>query len=130
MEFMKNKEAFELINVLMTLQVEKGTKLEHAKNQTLKNAAKFIEQYNDKVEDLNIEYCSTDEKGNILRDTKGNFVFNKENFRKLTTEIKRFLDEKWIVPFEIVSTADTISLNEKVRDYLTEKGFIRSLKKI
>jgi hypothetical protein len=71
---MKNKEAFEFINVLMALQVNKDTKLEHAKNQTLKNAAKFIEHYNDKIEDLNIEYCSTDDKGNILRDAKGNFV--------------------------------------------------------
>jgi uncharacterized pyridoxamine 5'-phosphate oxidase family protein len=126
---MKNKEAFEFINVLMALQVNKDTKLEHAKNQTLKNAAKFIEHYNDKIEDLNIEYCSTDDKGNILRDVKGNFVFNKENFRKLSLEIRRFLDERWIVPFEIVSTSDSEGLEPKALDYLKEKGLIRSLKK-
>ena len=47
-----------------------GTKLEHARNQTLKIPHLFVEAYNDKLEDLNIDYCSTDDKGNIIRDPK------------------------------------------------------------
>jgi hypothetical protein len=81
---MTNKEAYRLITALMDTQAPAGTKLEHARNQTLKNASSFIEAYNDKLEDLNIDYCSTDEKGNIIRDARGQYIFNKDNQRALS----------------------------------------------
>jgi len=125
---MTNKEAYRLITALMDTQAPAGTKLEHARNQTLKNASSFIEAYNDKLEDLNIDYCSTDEKGNIIRDARGQYIFNKDNQRALSKELKRFMDSQMIAPFEIVSTSDKKGLNEAQVEYLSEVGFIRELK--
>lgn len=122
---MTNKEAYQLITILHGLKSSSGTKLEHAKTQTLKKASKFIEVYNDRLEDLNIEYCSTDEKGNILRDSAGQYLFTKDNQRKLCKELKQFMESDQIASFEIVSTSDKNGLSDSVAEYLTEIGFIR-----
>ena len=125
---MTNKEAYRLITALMDTQAPAGTKLEHARNQTLKNASSFIEAYNDKLEDLNIDYCSTDEKGNIIRDARGQYIFNKDNQRALSKELKKFMDSPMVVPFEIISTSDKKGLNDNQVEYLSEVGFIREMK--
>ena len=127
---MTNKEAYRLITALMETQAPAGTKLEHARNQTLKNASSFIESYNDKLEDLNIDYCSTDEKGNIIRDARGQYIFNKDNQRALSKELKRFMDSPMLLPFQIVSTSDKKGLNDAQVEYLSEVGFIREHMKL
>lgn len=122
---MTNKEAYKLITALMDTPAPAGTKLEHARNQTLKNASSFVEAYNDKLEDLNIDYCSTDDKGNIIRDQRGHYIFTKDNQRALAKELKTFMDDSMIVPFEIVSTSDKKGLSDPQVEYLCEAGFIR-----
>ena len=122
---MTNKEAYKLITALMDTPAPAGTKLEHARNQTLKNASSFVEAY--KLEDLNIDYCSTDEKGNIIRDPRGQFIFTKDNQRALSKELKKFMDSELIVPFEVVSTTDKKGLSDPQVEYLTDVGFIRGL---
>lgn len=124
---MTNREVYRLITALIELTVPSGTKLEHAKNQTLKNAAPFIEAYNDKLEDLNIDFCSTDEKGNIIRDQRGQYIFSKDKQRALSKELKKFMDSEMIVPFEIVSTSDTKGLSDIQVEYLIETKFIRDV---
>ena len=122
---MTNREAYRLITVLLEMAVPSGTKLEHAKNQTLKNAASFIEAYNDKLEDLNIDYCSTDEKGNIIKDQRNQYVFTKDKQRALAKELKKFMDSDVILPFNLVTTSDKKGLSEPQIEYLEEAGFIR-----
>ncbi len=122
---MTNKEAYRLITALMETPAPAGTKLEHARNQTLKNAAPFIEAYNDKLEDLNIDYCSTDEKGNIIRDSRGQFIFNKDSQRSLSKELKKFMDSEMLISFTLVSTSDKKGLTEAQIEYLSDVGFIR-----
>ncbi len=127
---MTNKEAYRLITALMDTQAPAGTKLEHARNQTLKNASSFIEAYNDKLEDLNIDYCSTDEKGNIIRDQRGHYIFTKDNQRALSKELKKFMDSPMVVSFEIISTSDKKGLSDPQVEYLSEVGFIRELMRV
>ena len=127
---MTNKEAFRLITALMEMTAPTNTKLDHARNQTLKNAAVFIETYNDKLEDLNIDYCSTDEKGNIIRDQRGQYIFTKDKQRSLAKELKRFMDSEMVAPFEIVPSSDKKGLSDAQVEYLSEAGFIRELLKM
>lgn len=122
---MTNKEAYKLITALMDTPAPAGTKLEHARNQTLKNAGPFIEAYNDKLEDLNIDYCSTDERGNILRDARGQYIFTKDNQRALSKELKKFMDAPLLIPFEITTTADKKGLSDLQVEYLSSAGFLR-----
>ena len=123
---MTNREAYRLITVLIEIPAPSGTKLEHAKNQTLKNATPFIEAYNDKLEDLNIDHCSTDEKGNIIKDLRNQYVFTKDKQRALAKELKRFMDSEAILGFNLVTTSDKKGLSELQTEYLYEIGFIQN----
>ena len=127
---MKNREAYRLITVLMEMPVASGTKLEHAKNQTLKNAAAFIEAYNDKLEDLTIDFCSTDEKGNIIKDQRNQYFFTKEKQRALAKDWKKFMDSETVVSFEIVSTSDKKGLSVSLVEYLIGIEFIREVLRV
>ena len=125
---MKNREAYSLINALLEIAPPADTKQEHARRQTLKNAKAFIERYNEKIEDLAIDYCSTDEKGNIIRDSQRQYVFTKDSQRLFAKELKKFLDDEIIIHFEIVSTTDKKGLTEPQIEYFKEIGFIKEEK--
>jgi hypothetical protein len=122
---MTNREGYQLVNALLELQAPANTKVEHAKTQTLKNAKIFIEKYNEKIEDLSIEHCSTDEKGNIIRDSQRQYLFTKENQRLFTGELKKFLDDEIIIKIEIVHTSDKKGLSDAQLEYFKEIGFVR-----
>jgi len=122
---MTNREGFRFINFLVALSAPQDTKLEHARNQTLKNAAEFIERYNDKLEDLNIDFCSVNEKGHILKDQNGDRVFTKDNQRAFAREVKNFLEQEIVSQFTIVQTDDGKGLTEVQIKYLRDCGFLR-----
>ena len=121
---MTNREAYNMINALLDISVPKDTKLEHARTQTLKNAKTFIERYNEKIEDLSIDYCSTDEKGNIIRDPQRQYIFTKDNQRLFTRELKKFLDSEVTTGFDVASTQDKKGLSEEQVAYFKGCGFI------
>lgn len=123
------KEIVTYINVGSTINTEyKGTKIEYAYNKVASKLIKHIEDYNNEIEDVNIENCSVDEKGVIVYDIVGNsrqYRFTKENLRKKRKEIA-LLYEKWndkefeIVPHIVSEIPET--LPTEIKDILT--GFI------
>jgi hypothetical protein len=121
---MTNKQAHRLVTFLIGLSVTQDTKLEHARKQTLKNATEFVEHYNEKMEDLSIEFCSVNDKGHIMKDQNNERVFTKENLRALNGEVKKFLNSELTESFKIVSTSDKKGLSEIQTDYLLEVGFL------
>jgi hypothetical protein len=126
---MTNRDAYQLINVLLDMATPAAdTKLEHAHTETMKNAQPFITKYNEKIRNLHIDYCSTDERGNIIRDQHREYLFTKENQKLLDAEIQKFLNADVIVPFEIVATSDKKGLSEVQIEYLKNMGFIKDLK--
>lgn len=58
-------------------------KLKYALTKTQKSVAKVVEEYNEKLEDLRIDHCSVDEKGIILRDANGNYLFGRDGLKAL-----------------------------------------------
>jgi hypothetical protein len=125
---MTNREAFHFINVLLYMKPKPNTKLEHARNQTLKNAAAFIEAYNEKIESLNIDFCSTDERGNILKGENNQYLFTKEAQRSLSKELKTFLDSPLLSPLEISPTSDVRGMSMIEIEYLSSVGFVKDSK--
>jgi len=121
---MTNREGYRLVTALLEITPSADTKLEHARNQTLKNAQEFVEKYNEKIKDLSIDFCATNEKGHILRDQHGAYVFTKENERALEKAVKEFLDEPLVCKFEIVGTDDTKGLSIPLVQYFREAGFV------
>ena len=71
--------------------IQEGSVIENAKFQfALKKLSnqikKSVKVYNDLMEEKRIDYCSVDEKGNVIKDEKGGYVFTKENLKALTKE--------------------------------------------
>ncbi len=92
------KVTFDTINEV----ISEGAKIENDKFQyalkMIKNQfKKYVKKYGDDLEDARIDLCSVDEKGNVLKDDKGGYVFSKENMRALTIKA-RALQEFEIEP--------------------------------
>ncbi len=54
------------------------SKFVYAINRMLKRSQSILNDYREKVEDLNIKYCSEDEKGNVETDERGQFKFKRD----------------------------------------------------
>ena len=65
----------------------KETKLRYALKKEMKAATVLLTNYQDQLEDANIEHCAVDDKGVILRDERGNFRFTKEGLRARNKQI-------------------------------------------
>lgn len=79
------REVIQFVNAATTYvsQNHDENKLKYALTKTQKSAAKVVETYNEKLEDLRIDHCSVDEKGTILRDANGNYLFGRDGLRAL-----------------------------------------------
>lgn len=73
----------ESIEILQIAEKYKGGKFEYAAQKLAKKIQKAQEDLFEETEDKRVELASTDEKGNLLKDEKGNFVFTPENLIKL-----------------------------------------------
>ena len=71
----------------------KDDKLTYAIKKVGKRVEKIFQKegelIGEKVEDARIDNCSVDEKGNILRDDKGQLIYTKEAMKKLNTDLRK-----------------------------------------
>jgi hypothetical protein len=93
-------------------------KLTKAVAKLIKSNSELAQQYNETIDDINIDLCSTDEKGNIMKDKDGGFVFSKENMKERLKRIKS-LDDKivemktvWLNDHTRLGTLDPVLLSE------------------
>lgn len=83
--------------------ISEGAKIEtenfqYALKRIKNQHKKYFKKYLDNLEDLRIDLCSVDEKGNVLKDDKGSYVFSKENLKTLTIKARQ-LQEFEIEPY-------------------------------
>lgn len=68
-----------------------GKKLE----KIAKKAQPFLEQYNEKLEDLRLEHANVDENGSLLTDEKGGYKYSKEGTKALNAAVKALLKSEF-----------------------------------
>lgn len=91
----RNSEILMTVNVLQQLiQQEQNTKFEKIFTKVLENLKKYIVEYNDKLEEYRLDYASVDKNNNLLLDEKGNYTYNKDNFKKLKKQTTELLDKE------------------------------------
>lgn len=84
-----NKDLITFINVANQTPIGAETKLAKKLAKQNKVFSSAIEPYNDSLETAQIDNCSVDEKGNIIKDTdKKSFIYSKEGLKALNTKIK------------------------------------------
>lgn len=88
------KEVIEFFNAASTWANQQDgveSKLKYAVEKMKRRLAPIIDDYRDGFEDMRIDFCSEDEKGNVLRDERNNLVFNKEGLRNLNKRNRELL---------------------------------------
>lgn len=63
-------------------QHPKESKLNLAITRVLRQISKIQGEYREKLEDIDIKYCETNEKGHVLRDVNKELIFTRENLLK------------------------------------------------
>lgn len=75
------------------VNVNKLTGFQYAIGRVMKSCGRFVEEFNDKQMDINVDAASEDEKGNILI-VAGNTVFTKEASKSRNAKVRELLDAK------------------------------------
>jgi transcriptional regulator of heat shock response len=126
---MKNKQLLELVNNLnneIVNQQVKGeeTKVSQKLTKIAKKLEKYLNDYNEQVEEIRIDNASTDEKGVILKEEKGGYKFGKDGLKKLLSQIKELGEKEFI--YEPINVVNPAGLEEFtfLKDWLTGVEFI------
>ena len=87
---MQYKQLLELVNNLnneiINHQVkEQDTKVSQKLGKIAKKLEKYVNEYNEQVEEIRIDNASTDDKGVILKEEKGGYKFGKDGLKKVLT---------------------------------------------
>lgn len=118
-----HEEVFDFIKVAQRYLAEhkEQTKLRHALLRELKWALKVHKRYQRRVEDIQIEYCWTDERGVITTDARGELEFTREKIVERNKALRDLYDSAIEVEtYFATEVPDT--LTEEERDAF--EGFV------
>jgi len=126
---MKNKQLLELVSNLnneITNQQVKGedTKVSQKLVKIAKKLEKYVNDYNEAVEEFRIDNASTDEKGVILKEEKGGYKFGKDGLKTLLNQIKELGEKEF--NYEPINVVNPEGLEEFtfLKGWLTGVEFI------
>ena len=125
---MTYKQLLELVNNLnqetVNQQVKgQDTKVSQKLGKIAKKLTKYVEEYNEQIEEIRIDNASTDDKGVILKEEKGGYKFTKDGLKKVLKKIKE-LNEKEFT-YEKINVVNPSGLEEFtfLQDWLTGVEF-------
>lgn len=97
------------------LHAKQNTKLSYAIKKVLSSIkTEVLTKHTEDLEDIRIDLCSTDERGNVLHDEKGNLFFTKENLRELNRRTRELAEKEY--PFTPCFISDLPVLSEEERE--------------
>jgi hypothetical protein len=126
---MTYKNLLELVNNLnneVVNQQVKGedTKVSQKLGKVAKKLEKYINEYNEQVEEIRIDNASTDDKGVILKEEKGGYKFSKDGLKKVMKQVKELGEKEFT--YEPINVVNPAGLEEFtfLKDWLTGVEFI------
>ena len=127
---MQYKQLLELVNNLnneiINHQVkEQDTKVSQKLGKIAKKLEKYVNEYNEQVEEIRIDNASTDDKGVILKEEKGGYKFGKDGLKKVLKQIKELGEKEFI--YEKINVVNPAGLEEFtfLQDWVTGVEFIK-----
>jgi TPP-dependent indolepyruvate ferredoxin oxidoreductase alpha subunit len=82
----------------------------------------YYEEYSEALGDLKLDHASTDDKGNVIMNEKGEYSFTKDAMKKLNADIKVLLDKEF--DFKVIEVVNPDGL--EIHTYL--KDFVKGVK--
>ena len=72
----------------------------------------YYDAYEEVRNDYRLEHASVDDKGNVVLNEKGDYVFSKDALKKLQSELKDLLSQSFI--YEKINVVNPIGLEEHI----------------
>ena len=115
----------QLIETMQLLAANVGSQETKVQKKLVKIHSKlktYYEEYSEALGDLKLDHASTDDKGNVIMNEKGEYSFTKDAMKKLNADIKVLLEK----PFEykMIEVVNPDGLEEHT--YLS--GFVTGIK--
>lgn len=112
---MQYKQLLELVNELNQETIKQQVKGEDTKvsqklGKIAKKLEKYVNEYNEQVEEIRIDNASTDDKGVILKEEKGGYKFGKDGLKKVLKQIKELNEKEFI--YEKINVVNPAGLEE------------------
>ena len=127
---MQYKQLLELVDNLNQETIKQQVKGEDTKvsqklGKIAKKLEKYVNEYNEQVEEIRIDNASTDDKGVILKEEKGGYKFGKDGLKKVMKQIKE-LNEKEFT-YEKINVVNPAGLEEFsfLQDWVSGVEFIK-----
>ena len=127
MQYKQLQELANQINQEVTKQQVKGedTKISQKLVKIGKKLQKYIDDFNEQIEEYKIDNASTDDNGVILKDEKGNYKFSKDGLKRLMKQTKDLSEKEFI--YEKINVVNPAGLEEFsfLQDWISGVEFIK-----
>jgi hypothetical protein len=113
-----------LIETMQLLAANVGSQETKVQKKLVKIHSKlkaYYEEYSEALGDLKLDHASTDDKGNVIMNEKGEYSFTKDAMKKLNSDIKVLLDKEF--DFKVIEVVNTEGL--EIHTYL--KDFVKGV---
>jgi hypothetical protein len=90
----KMKTNADLLNLVQALNANVGESKTKGQKKLVKigeRIQKYLDDFNEKKEELRLDAASVDKDGNLITNEKGEYSFNKEGVKKLNKQLKDLL---------------------------------------
>ena len=115
----------QLIETMQLLAANVGSQETKVQKKLVKIHSKlkaYYEEYSEALGDLKLDHASTDDKGNVIMNEKGEYSFTKDAMKKLNADIKVLLEKPF--DYEIIHVVNPEGL--EIHTYL--KDFVKGVK--
>ena len=118
----------QLIETMQLLAANGGSQETKVQKKLVKIHAKlkaYYEEYSEALGDLKLDHASTDDKGNVIMNEKGEYSFTKDAMKKLNSDIKLLLDKEFDFKVIEVVNPEGLEIHTYLKDFVSGIKFIK-----
>jgi len=117
----KYSDLLTLVQILNAFTQEDKTKGQKKLRKIGELIQPYLDDFNDKKEEMRLDAASVDKDGNLITNEKGEYSFNKEGVKKLNQSIKELLLT------EMAFTPIQVSFPEGLENYSFLEGWVKGV---
>ena len=118
----------QLIETMQLLAANVGSQETKVQKKLVKIYGKlktYYEEYSEALGDLKLDHASTDDKGNVIMNEKGEYSFTKDAMKKLNADIKVLLEKPFDYKIIHVVNPDGLKEHTYLKDFVSGVKFIK-----
>ena len=122
---MTYKQLIETMQLLAANVGSQETKVQKKLVKIHSRLKPYYEQYSEELADHKLDNASTDDKGNVVMNEKGEYSFTKDAMKKLNGAIKLLLDKEFDFKVIEVVNPEGLEIHTYLKDFVSGVKFIK-----